>query len=476
MSTSIFEAADVIAAKAKCKNEPWMFVDIPKTKKNKNEAQPTYYIPISAKNVAGKRIPLMLRFASQVIASSAKIPWGVNEKDAMHVTVAYRKLSDNDFESTEYEENKRPALIEKNHQFIEALNIIADSYLQLVESDVLPYRGDKFKLNKVRTINCYRQTKRKATADEQGDEDGEMPMENPFFRIKIGADGLTKRIGFSSEKTGHVDTVFDLKRFIQQKEAATAAGDKKQVKHVVAKLKTTDGYVNLTVTNIKHFVTYMSLTGGIIQFDSVCISKSGISLMCKFKELYVFKHKTLKIDTMNDDAAADMAGFGAGTNNEDDEEAVDLDAEDTESKSKGKSKFSKSGSNKNSNRKSFMKALNNDDEPNDEDDTASNQSGKSNNSDNKKSKQKSKQPAKQAPPAKKEKAKPTKKVVSEEESVSGSDNDNESVHSDNADDDANDNAADDYVEVVAAPTPKAKAVAKESVPAKTTKTVVKPKK
>ena len=361
MSATYFEAKDVKTAKAKCKSEPWFKLDAAKTRKNKNKQQPTYYIPFTAKTGAGKRIPLALRFARQVIASNAKIPFGVSDEEARDVRVSFRQLTSEDFEPTDYEEPKREGLMQSNTEFVEALNLIADEYLELVEREVLTYKGDKFKLNKNKTVNCFRQTHRDAGDDEEGDEEGKIALPHPIFRIKVPADPETKKLGFNSEKTGHIYVVFDMKK--ASKEAKTVDGKKKN-KPVVAEIKTSKGYVDLTVNNAKHFITYMSLTGGMILFDSVCISKSGISLMCRFKELHVWRHRPLKVNAIDDDAVNDMAEYGA-SNDKDDEEVFDEPEEgngDSDNpKGKGKSNAKGKPPAKGS-KKSLSKALDNNDD------------------------------------------------------------------------------------------------------------------
>lgn len=396
MSANYFETKDVKVAKSKCKDESWLKLDVAKTKKNKNAQQPTYYIPITAKNVAGKRIPLSLRFARQVIASSAKIPYGVSDEEAKDVRISFRKLSEDDFADTDYEPEKVSGLLSSNHEFVEALNIIADEYLELVENEVLSYKGDKFRLNKNKTVNCFRQTHRDAGENEEGDEEGKVALEDPIFRIKIPADQETKKLGFNSEKTGHIYVVFDM---MKAAKAAKESADKK-AKPVVAKIKTANGYVDLTVSNAKHFITYMSLTGGMIQFDSICISKSGISLMCRFKELHVCRHKPMKMAAMDEEAVNDMAEYGTAGGDED--VTIEEPAADEQPKKPTKGK----------NRKDLSKALDNDDDdeaPIGNDEPAEN-SGEDSDEKPKSKKPAPKQPAKPSKPV----AKKGKKPVEEE--------------------------------------------------------------
>lgn len=354
MSASYFEVKDIKTAKAKCKSEPWFKLDAAKTRKTKGRDHTTYYIPFTAKNVAGKYITLSLRFARQVIASNAKIPYGNDENSAKDVRVNFRQLTLDDFDSTDYEESKREGLIQSNTEFIEALGLISDEYEELVKREVLKYKGGKFKLSSNKTINNFRQSSRLAADDEteEADAEGKVALPHPIFRVKITADKETKKLGYNSEKTGHGYVVFDMKK--ASKEAQTVDGKKKN-KPVVAKIKTSKGYVDLTLSNAKHFITYMSLTGGMITFDSVCISKSGISLMCKFRELHVWRHRPLQVKAIDDDTVNDMAEYGT-TNDKEDEEVYDEPEESQEKK--GKSKSSAKGSTKG--KKAISKALEND--------------------------------------------------------------------------------------------------------------------
>ena len=357
MSSSQFTPQDIIAIKKKYPDEPILRAEIIKTKKNANSKQPTYYIPITAKNLAGKQLPLSLKFARQVLGSSAKIPYGTSEEEARDVRISFRKITKHDLESSEYSDDKFESLIKANNEFIEALNIIANDYIRIAKDEILTYKGDKFKLNKCRTINCFRQSEREAADGEAADENGKVLLENPIFRIKIPADMDSKKLGFNSEKSGHIYIVFDAKR------TSAEAKEKglKVPKQVVAKIKNKNGFQDLTTTNAKHFITYMSLTLGTIHFDSICISKSGVSLMCKIKELNVWRHKPSKIASVTNDDMADFTNLGTGG---DDDLDVEIDEASEEAESSTKSYNTKKYVSKDKNIKAISKALDNDDEVN----------------------------------------------------------------------------------------------------------------
>ena len=327
MSNNYFYPKDIIAAKAKCSSTPWLKLEPTKTRKSPSKQNPTYYIPFTAKNVAGKYIPLTVSFGSQVIASSAKPPYGVTPEEAKDVRILFRELTREDFEPTEYNEAKIDGLLANNKEFITALNIIADEYIALAEKEVLTYKGDKFKLTKTKTINCFRQTHRNAGEDESAaaNDEGKVELPVPLFRLKLPADAVTKKIGnAATDKIEHGYIVYDM-----VKGTAVSEDGKTTYKPVVAKLKTSRGYIDLTISNAKNFITYMSLVGGKVAFDSICISKAGISLMCKIRDLHVRKHSQMKSEAMGEDMVNDMVSYGADLGDAD-EEIYDEPTDETE--------------------------------------------------------------------------------------------------------------------------------------------------
>lgn len=389
MSSSSFTPKDIKAVKAKYTNTPLFKLEPSKTRMNQNKKQPTYYIPFSMKNVAGKYMPLNLKFSRQITASSAKIPFGVEEDQAKDLRVAYRRLDESDLDKTDYqEENQREILLKANEEFTDALNIIADEYYSLLEREVFKYKGDKFKLTKKQrdTIYCFRQSKRKASDGEEGegDENGMIPLPIPIFRVKLEADVESKKIGRKTEK-GHRYMVFDIK-----KTAKLDAENKKKnskappPKPVIARITVQGKVTDLTIHNARHFITYMSLTGGTIYFDSICISNQGVSILCKFTDLHVSRHRVLKQDGLSAEEIAENVGFGSNNPDEDLDVVVDEpdengeNGENDESKSsKSKSSNSKNKNNKSKSSKALDKALDNDEdgEQNLDDDPVENDGG-----------------------------------------------------------------------------------------------------
>jgi hypothetical protein len=330
-------------------------LDIKDTKKNKDTTFPTYYIPVRLINSDGARVKCKLTIVKQIVASNAK-PFGKDEKAtkaANDVFISFRKFFDEDLNVTDYPDNEKPTLLKQNEELIEALKILSEEYMYLVNNVVVPYDGDKFEIQDPDTLKIanFVQTERKAT-DEEKKEDAKrganekliskskkIALANPIYRIKINGDKDTKRIGRINYKTKKVEyTVFDVRK--PSKESGK--------KYMPAKLKDGSGkLVDLTVSNIKHFLTYMSLIGGIIEFEDVCVSKSGISLKTRFQEIYVMPHKPLKPESMNQEDLDEMAS-AVSTGNTDDMVITDEpepededDVQETKSKPKSKSSSNK---------------------------------------------------------------------------------------------------------------------------------------
>jgi len=352
MSTNIFTPQLLLATKEKNKDSPLFKLEGDvrsggKTEKGKKDIQ-SYYIPFKCKNVAGKYVPLQLKFIKQITASGAKLPYRTTEDKAKHMLITFKKLTEDDLSNSDYSEAKREDLLKNNTEFVEALNIIADEYLDLVKREVFPEfkKGKKAKFTSLgsKKVHCFRQTSREVNDDEEtqndedkkeedgdkendNDDDGKkrIPLEHPMYRIKLKADN-TQKIGYSYNDK-YFPTVFDMK-----KTAKESAEKGKSIK-VVAKVISKGVARDLTIKNVRHFITYLSLSGGIITFESICISSQGISLLCHFKELFIWRHKPLKQESMNTNEISDMAGYGI-----EGEEDVNIDDEEEKENSQKPSK------------------------------------------------------------------------------------------------------------------------------------------
>lgn len=289
---------------------------ISKTKKNANKNFPTYYIPVDLIDDNGDRRKLRLSILNQLVAKDAR-PFGSDEKtiaEATAVYIQFMKFLLGDLDITTYDDDDKSGLIANNHELLEALIIIAEEYDYIVKNEILTYDGDKFDIGTkgADSICNFIQTER-AASDEEKKEDAKRPagekiiknkmikLQNPIARIKLNANKDTKRIGrdnFTTKK--HEDIVFDLSK---------ESTDPKK-KFDVAKLMDSKGkLVNLTVTNIKHFITRMSLIAGVIDFSEICVSKKNISLKNEFTEIFVVPHAPIKNKGMDEEDIASMTSI-----------------------------------------------------------------------------------------------------------------------------------------------------------------------
>ena len=338
MANTFFTPEDIIALHEKHGAGNLFHANTNETKINKNKDHPTYYIPFTCITMAGRHAKLSLKIKKQILSSSAKISHGQTDQTANDVRVSYTLIEEKDLFNTDYPEDKRAELIKMNANLIKALDIIADEYELMINREIIPYEGDKFALKQNQTINSFRQTHRKASLDEIAAEMRlakeerrlnklkKLPLPRALYRIKIPANTTTKKLGrvnFQTKK--HEFIVFDARK-------STAEN---KFKPVVAKLKSDGKLVDLTVSNAKHFITYMSLSGGRIDFHDTCVSQSGISLTYRFNDLHIWPHKPMKTETMTDDDMAEMAEAGTSGFN-DDLDIGSIDEPDVEIKAPGK--------------------------------------------------------------------------------------------------------------------------------------------
>jgi hypothetical protein len=346
MANKQFTPEIILAIKEKYPDQPLFRADFDKVRTTKNSKKPTFYIPIQFKTLDGKYATMNLSFVNQIIASSAKIPNGTEEKDAKFVNIAFKELTDEDLSITDYDLSKRAALLKYNKQLISAAAILADEYISLVNREIIPEakkRNGKIKfIQNNKNIRCFRQTHRELKDGELNNEQeseeenktekkeeevehtNKIALPTAIYRIKLKADEKTKKIGYVTEK-GHVYTVFDMQKTNKEHKAGN------NIK-VPAKIKSNGQLVDLDVFNAKHFITFMSLTAGIIVMDSVCMSSMGISMLNFFRELGVWKHRTLKQETFNSDVVNALTEFAI----ENEEEDIDLEEDSNISNKKDK--------------------------------------------------------------------------------------------------------------------------------------------
>jgi hypothetical protein len=325
MTSSSLSPAAVLELAASLDGKPVLKLDIDNTKKNKDAAHPTYYIPVKFNNESSGRGNARLKFASQLVAGNAKIPYGKKQdgSDSTDVRLTYRRLTKEDLLQSDYKESDYDKLLNCNGTFVDALDCITQSFDQLVK-EIKAYEGPKFKIEcDPDTLKVYsiKQSERKALPDDKKKDEAKPPserrynpktkrmkLEQPFYRFKLGANPDNKKIGRKNFQTKkHEYIVYDVRHKAQGSGTA----------YQPAKIRTPNGeIVDLTVTNVKNFITYLSSTAGMVSFE-VCLSQSGISLLVKVDELFVSPHKPMKRETLSESDLADMVDAGMITTTED---------------------------------------------------------------------------------------------------------------------------------------------------------------
>jgi hypothetical protein len=320
MSSSYITPEELIEVKRQNPDTNILSINFDKIGKAKDND--TWYLPILCKRLTGGPTSVNVKITKQVITSNAKIGFGVKPKDAKDVRVTFRKLFPEDLTDTDYPVANHLALTKFNNKFIDATDILANEYEDLVSSCVLDYDGTKFEVQSCKTVHNVRQTTRKASQEEiVADKnlpkaerqivDKKLPFPNgiKLYRIKLAADLKNgQKIGQFTKK-GHRYTVFDARK----------ATKKNNYAPVVAKIKIKGKLTDLTTDTAKNFVTYMSLVTGVINFECVCVSSFGISFIAKFRDLHVWPHKPTVNKLVDEEDILEMATMGTSGYNSDDE-------------------------------------------------------------------------------------------------------------------------------------------------------------
>jgi hypothetical protein len=303
---AIFTPKDILAIKNKYPNDALAVADITKVKVFKNDKtgqQAIYYVPFNFKNLKGNYQQLQIKFNSQVLSGNAKPQFGVTEDQAKNINISYASLDEKKFDGTEYNPEKIEELVKANKEFIDALDIIAEEYnkaaVQLINS-----KPKEIKMAKGMEISSFRQTHRNQIDGDSADDvddSGKVKLPHPIYRFRINAVD-DKRLGWKNSSNDFMPCVFDLKK----KSKLKSSDSKAPIKDIPAKVMSKGKLIDLTIQNAKHFITYMSLTGGLINFETVCISKKYVSLRCTIKSLHVWHHKPLKQNPFEDSEFDEM--------------------------------------------------------------------------------------------------------------------------------------------------------------------------
>lgn len=246
------------------------------------------FIPFSCITRSGAYAKFRLKINNQLACSNAKKPAGLKPTDAIKkITVSYKRLTAEDLEISEYKNFQKVDLLKFNNELCDALDIISKEYIKMIKEQLMTYKGDKFRPIKkdCKIFNIVQTNRDPKDNSETTDEDGKVPLPVPIFRIPIPVDPKTNKVGKSYGDKGFSYVVFDGRKKTKETNYA----------NIPARLvNSSKELVDLTADNIKDFLTYLSITTGIIRYDTICCSKVGISMQYEFMEIIVSPHPKLK--------------------------------------------------------------------------------------------------------------------------------------------------------------------------------------
>jgi hypothetical protein len=275
-------------------------------KLNPKSLYDTTYIPLLFKHVNGKKMKVKILFKEQIIASGAKIPQG-KESDSSdapkNMNISFNELSKDTIQGGDYVpkekdsdgeqdiENKRienniNRYMKNNTIFLRVLEIIDESYktvcanLIAIESADPKKLGYRLKKDRKQTDTVIYSIKQVARFDKETDT--EEKLEHPIYRLKIPIYKEDGRVGiWSKYHSKFIYTVFDARKMTK----------KNNFQPVNAKVIKKGKPQDLTHVDAGDFITYKSLVGGAVVFDTIVSSKFGLSLSNSLYEMYVYRHK-----------------------------------------------------------------------------------------------------------------------------------------------------------------------------------------
>ena len=307
MSANYLTPENIIAFRAK--NGPGKMIrrSVGKNsvRKNTNAQFPTWYLSLQFQTPEGSWVQSQLKFIKQVLGGNAKTPPVTGTDGPKFVNYTVREINEEMIKESDYKTSDYPDLLQRNKMFINALNILNEEFAIFIKNDIIAYEGAEFEVLSEET-SSFIQDSRKASKEEKADdkklpEDQRKVIKNKIkldvqlirFRIPIDVKTPDKRIGINTREGVHIDMVFDAR-----KQSRTPAIIKQKVGN-----ETKDMY--LTMDNAANFITYMSLTGGLVDFE-LSVGEKGIGIQPKLRELHVAPHRKLKKSAFADNEFDEM--------------------------------------------------------------------------------------------------------------------------------------------------------------------------
>lgn len=288
-------------------------------KTNNNERHKTHYIPIYFNCLDGKQYRPAIKAISQLLCSSAKIPAGTSDEDAIDMRITFRKVSEDDLVNTDWKKGTYKELLNNNDKLIKAL--------QIIDTDYKICAKEAKKLHKALKKETFSicQEKRNAVDDEVGDDDNKIKLDIPLYRLRLPAIKGNKprerklMKSYGKDKTPE-PYVYDTSKRSHNGKAVPAT-----IKTINKKKKVK--YVDLNIENAAQFITNMSLATFVLVLDSICISKHGASLKNQISEIHIKHHKKVVRKTIDENDFNDMNKFGMDERSDNDDSVENHDDE-----------------------------------------------------------------------------------------------------------------------------------------------------
>lgn len=268
--------------------------------KNKNTKFDCTWVDIKFKFVSGIETPLKLKFSKVVTASGAKLP-STDDDSPKNMIIVFRTMTKEEMPDTtskvmsavsddkKIQENT-DIIFKATNDFNTSMEIIDKSYqkvcseLKSAQNLGFTIRKDK-KVKSNADVNVYsiRQISREDKDTPGGDD---IKLEFPLTRIKLI---LSKDARVGIDLYNNTTKGWDFHANVFDSRKMTA---KNNYTPVLATVKENGKSCQLDSKNASVFITYKSIVGGIIEFPEIVVSKFGLSIANKFKELYVKRNKS----------------------------------------------------------------------------------------------------------------------------------------------------------------------------------------
>jgi hypothetical protein len=298
------------------------------------------YVPLAFRHVNGKEMRVRIKFSEQLIGSSAKAPYSSDDEALpKKINISFVSLDRSDIEGGDYvprvrDTNDRQVIedtrmsnnidryMQNNAKLLKVLEIIDSSYKTVCEEIKSKKEGEfSFRVKKDRKQTDVPVFSIKQVTRMDIDTNCDEKLENPIFRLNMPVCKKDGRIGMWSNyynKFRH--TVFDARKM----------NKKNNYQPVPAKVKVDGKLKDLDVSNVGSFITYKSLVGGNMSFDSIVISKFGLSLKNSFYDLYVYRHKAkFSQPILTKEDIIKMRGGASEEDEEDDDVEIDNAADES---------------------------------------------------------------------------------------------------------------------------------------------------